>query len=307
MLAGTFDAQHCSELLKHVAIVQTGPHAIMFDFNPTNTKPYLKSRPKTFLKKKRREDRSSLGATKSTRLLGRKIVKSQLPTVVPQPSHATNSSFSASTLWSNSGNAGATSTALGTRTTDKQILVGNSKKHSNVLDKDFALHKPLLLVDTNCPFRASTARQFESDIQTTFPLPNSVSPSAERHSVVYSNQQQQQPNIKVIVQLRYHESVPGAHWGSTDEPAAFCELLVSEEQLQILDQNIQYQRQMQLYLSDTLEKYFNIPNDRYYLRFLNRQKSSVVFQQQPLSLATDHASTRPTMEKETDGPTQEGW
>ena len=105
--------------------------------------------------------------------------------------------------------------------------------------------------------------------------------------------------------MRYHESVPGAHWGSTDEPAAFCELLVSEEQLHILDQNIQYQRQMQLYLSDTLEKYFNIPNDRYYLRFLNRQKSSVVYKS--LSLATDHASTRPTVERIASGTTQEGW
>ena len=45
---------------------------------------------------------------------------------------------------------------------------------------------PLLLVDTNCPFRASVARQFENELTNKFPLPLSQYP---RDAVVYSRKE----------------------------------------------------------------------------------------------------------------------
>ena len=45
---------------------------------------------------------------------------------------------------------------------------------------------PLLLVDTNCPFRASTARHFENELTNSFPLPLSQYP---RNAVVYSHKE----------------------------------------------------------------------------------------------------------------------
>ena len=126
---------------------------------------------------------------------------------------------------------------------------------------------PLLLVDTNCPFRASVARQFESELTTSFPLPLSQYP---RNAVVYSHKEAS--SGRLIVQLRYLPSVPGPHFGGTDEPAAFCELLLSPKQLRSITYNMRMQ--LRLYLSHALERYFAIRPDRYYLRFMDRDQTS---------------------------------
>lgn len=245
----------------------------MFDSFKKDTKhikqPYLKSRPKTFLRSKRREQRPSVSED-AARLLGRAVTRehTRLPVVTAESTNTTTS-FSASSLWSSDV---TTNNSAAVPTTNR--IGSNSIDIDNDYVSQTDTHKPLLLVDTNCPFRASTARQFESEIEQSFPLPHSAMPTES--SVVYSHKQATAG--PVVVQLRYHESVPGAYYGSTDEPAAFCELLVSEQQLVSLRRNTQHQRNMQLYLSEALEKYFHIPNDRYYLRFLNRRNSSIVAQ-----------------------------
>lgn len=126
---------------------------------------------------------------------------------------------------------------------------------------------PLLLVDTNCPFRASTARQFETELTTSFPLPLSQYP---RSAVVYSRKDVS-PN-QLIVQLRYLASVPGPHFGGSEEPAAFCELLMSAKQMKALTYSMRLQ--LQIYISSALDRYFGVRPDRYYLRFMDRDAAT---------------------------------
>ena len=133
---------------------------------------------------------------------------------------------------------------------------GNQHHPSVIYDHSSSTHTinseafSTLLIDSNVPFRASTARAFEGDLARTFP-PGSVR-----------------------VTLRYIESVEPFFF--TTDPAALCELLMDEKELAALQRNARLRSNQQKILSTILEKYFNIPNDRYYLRFLNRDKSNVV-------------------------------
>lgn len=147
---------------------------------------------------------------------------------------------------------------------------------------------PLLLVDTNCPFRASVARHFENELTNSFPLPLSQYP---RDAVVYSHKEAS--SGRLIVQLRYLPSVPGPHFGGTDEPAAFCELLLSSKQLRSMTHNIRMQ--LQLYLSGALGRYFGVRADRYYLRFMDRNETS---KQSPMLLGKASISGTELMSQE---------
>ena len=277
------------------------------DTKKVSPKPYLKSRPKTFLRSKKREGKSPV-SNNAAHLFGKKMLhqeqNTQFPVVVPRPEGILNrnsemNSFSASSLWLNNASDVPTAKKIQSNGTIAAKTIEYSS--SNNFDKSFDSHNPLLLVDTNCPFRASTARQFESDLRDSFPLPKSAT-SAE-DSVIYFNNKAASNNV--AVQLRYHDGVPGAYYGGTDEPAAFCELLVSEKQLKLLGRNSKLQRNMQNYLSEKLEKYFQIPNDRYYLRFLNRE-SSVIKNQPQQSTAGINKIPIPTTQQEIE-PTEEGW
>ena len=253
------------------------------------TKPYLISRQASRIHLKRRGERSpppddaaqlrgrsirpnggsaGLGSSSSTNAFATKVNNHHLPSVfVPHAEsmqHNAARVFSAASLWSENTGPLRSTSATASSSSSTSTFTSNTHLVSTIAQQQ---QPPLLLVDTNCPFRASVARQFESEVQQSFPLPHST--ISVGSSVVYTNKEASAGSI--IVNLRYHESVPSCHYGGTDDPAAFCELLLSEKQLRSIQKNARLARDMQLFLSSVLERYFQIPPDRYYLRFLNRE------------------------------------
>ena len=118
-----------------------------------------------------------------------------------------------------------------------------------------------LIIDTNVYLDDSKVSRMQREVLRGIPLARSSSCLAKTSG-----------STNINVQIRQTDSVPGPHFGGTDQPAAFCELLLPGDTLSAIRTSSERKLQLNIYLSETLKKYLGVAIDRYYLRLLSAQK-----------------------------------